>query len=458
MKYPLPTITIGTRDGTLTKDSKSINTLGGQRRPGLAAVAQLPVGAGQGMMLSPTLGALAIVGNSIYRVSTGLLVAAIPSGVGPYDTTAALPNGDIGIKDTTRIWRLNGSTVTAVTRASADPMVPGFIFLDSTYYVLTTTGQVQGSGLNDVTIWNALNYIALNADLGTPIALARQLNYVVGFADTFTSFFYDAGNPAPGSPLSPVQNAYSDIGCAAAGSVVEIIGMLFFLGKSATKGRSVYSLTGTQYQVVSDPFVDRVLGLSTLASVSAMSIKIAGRDIYLLTLRDLGITLALDITARKWELWASSTTVTPDPAVANSYAQTYFLCSSYLNGNSMDLFQHETNGKVLQMLTTLYQDDGLPIDVQFITGLFEGETSDYQRIRAAEIVGSKVNSTAYIRFTNDDYQTWSTYQPVNLLQRRSRTVRQGKSSRRAYQIRHTDNTSLDLRDLVLEITSAPIAP
>ncbi len=533
MKVPLNNIKIGTRDGTLSADSKSVNVLGGQKRPGMSLFQQLPVGVAQGMLLSPTLGALAIVGNSIYSITTGLLVSAIPSGVGPYDIVPALPGtGIIAFKDSGNIWTLSGSTVTKITRSvlvatvlnagtggtdgtyalgisgggggvgatgtytiaggivalititsggdgyTSSPtlsfplggivgasgsatvnsvpvaMLPGFVYLDQTYYVMSTAGRIQGSALNDPTSWDALNFLMLNAELGAPVAITKQLNYLVGLATNFTEFFYDAGNPPPGSPLSPAQSSFSDIGCAGAGSITQISGLTVLMGKSLTRGRSIYMIQGTQYVKISDEFVDKVLGNSTLASMSAGTMKIAGYEFYGVTLRDLGVTLMFNVTLKEWTVWTSSTTAEPDPVVANSYNQSYFSPAYYIESNGMDLLLHESNGRVYNMLPTVYQDDGLPIDVNFVTSQLEGENSDFIRVAAAEVVGDKVASTAYIRFSDTDYASWSGWQTVNLLQKRSQTVRQGSTRRRSYHIRHTDNTALNLRTLNLAINQA----
>lgn len=450
MRYSLIDIQISTRDGTMAKDSLARNVLSGQKRPGLELVRQLPVGVGQGLIQSPTLGPLAIIANSIYSVTTGALIAAIPSGVGPYDFVKPVSSGLIAFKDATNMWTLLDTVVTQMTAAPTN-MLPGFVFLDGTYYVMTAEGKIHGSGLNDLTTWDPLNMLVLNAELGTPVCIAKQLNYVVGVAQNFCMFYYDAGNPPPGSPLSPAQNTYMNLGCTTAGSVAQIGNLSLFIGTNATSGRSAFSFLNMQPQIISNVAVDKILKESDLSDVSALALKIAGNDVYLLTLRDINTTLILDFNSKQWLVWSSSTSSMPDPVVQNSYQQSYFLPKYYLQQPVNDLFLHESNGKVYTMLPTIWQDDGLPIDVQYITKQLEGETSDYQRIASAEIVGDKVDSKAYIRFTDDDYSHWSSYREVDLLQTRSQTVRQGATRRRAYQIRHTANTPLNLRELLLRI-------
>jgi hypothetical protein len=68
-----------------------------------------------------------------------------------------------------------------------------------------------------------------------------------------------------------------------------------------------------------------------------------------------------------------------------------------------------------------------------------------------EVIGDKVAGTAHVRYTNDDYQTWSKYRPVDLSDQRSQLYRLGRGRRRAYDIINYDN--LPIRLEALEITA-----
>lgn len=464
MKLPLTTIPLTSRDGTLAKDSHVTNTVGGQKRPGLVTKATLPVGnSAQGLFTSSTLGPLAINGNKIYSVDTSALVVAIfdvPSatgGVGPYSFTAPLPSGLIAFHDQRNVWTLLGNVITLVARWWTAAILPGFVYLDGSYYILLEDGSLCGSGgagyvLNDPTLWSALNVTMLNADLGTAKGIARQANYIMAFGDSFSVMYYDAGNPPPGSPLSIAQNTYSDVGCPNARSIAEMGTSLFFIGTSQALGRNICIATGSQIQPISTPDIERILEKTIISQyIDSYTLKIMGAELYVLLLYAQNITLVYNITTKQWAIWTSSTTAAPDPIVANSYNQALFGCAMYVGAEGMNLLQHYINGKVYRLDTTVFQDEGLPIDVSFITPQLEGQTSDFLRIGAAEVVGDKVVSPAYIQYTDDDYQNWSTYQAVDLAASRSQTVRQGSTRRRAYHIRHTANTALNLRELLLDV-------
>lgn len=184
--------------------------------------------------------------------------------------------------------------------------VPGIVWLDSTFYVMDSNATIYGSNLNDALTWNALNFITAQIEPGAGKALAKTQNYVIAFKEWSTEFFYDAGN-ATGSPLSTVGNGFNLIGCANGDSVANLDGILFWVSQTRQKGRGVHMMQGLQEQMVSTPDIERVLNLSTLATIYSFGVKIAGHTFYVLTLVDLNITLVFDLVSKTWTQWSSLT-------------------------------------------------------------------------------------------------------------------------------------------------------
>jgi hypothetical protein len=119
--------------------------------------------------------------------------------------------------------------------------------------------------------------------------------------------------------------------------------------------------------------------------------------------------------------------------------------------NSGDVLQHESNGQIHFANPDAYSDVSGPIDVLIRTGILDGETTDRKHISRMEVIGDKVSSNAYIRYTDDDYNTFCGYRPVALAQPRSIVRRGGSTRRRAFDIRHTDNVPLRLESLEIDI-------
>jgi len=401
-----------------------------------------------------------------------------------------------------------------ITATGGRTTVRGIVWLDGTFYVMDANATIYGSDLNAATTWSALNFITAEIEPGAGVALQKSQNYVIALKEWSTEFFYDAGN-ATGSPLSPVENGFNLIGCASGDSVANVDGTVFWLSQTRQKGRGVYMMNGLEHIQISTPDVERILNLSTLATVYSFGVKISGHTFYVLTLVDQNVTLVYDATTKLWATWSSLTAASPvsvssltlsgttvtavtatahgmsdgDPVniagatpagyngifvttyisatsfsyettsglaaatgtiTATPYTETYFKYVTYINALSKDLVQHETDGTLCELTEAAYQDVGIPVNVLIRTGKLDGGTVNLKRFAAAEIIGNKVSANAYIRHSGDDYVTYTTYRKVDLNQTRSVIRRLGADRRRSFDIRHLDNSSLQISELDLE--------
>jgi len=402
-----------------------------------------------------------------------------------------------------------------ITATGGRTTVRGVVWLDATFYVMDSDATIYGSDLNAATSWNALNFITAQIEPGAGVALQKSQNYVIALKEWSTEFFYDAAN-AVGSPLSVVENGFNLIGCASGGSVANLDGTVFWVSQTRQKGRGVYMMVGLEHQQISTPDVERILNLSTLATVYSYGVRIAGHTFYVLTLVDQNVTLVYDATTKLWATWSSLTAAasvsvssinlvnttatvvtatahgmsdgdpvtiaganeaayngtfvttyisatsfsyettagTSTPATgtitATPYTESYFKYTTYVNALGKDLVQHETNGTLCELTESAYQDVGIPVNVLIRTGKLDGGTVNLKRYSAVEIIGNKVSANAYIRHSGDDYVTNTTYRKVDLSQTRSVIRRLGADRRRSFEVRHLDNTSLQIAELDVE--------
>lgn len=250
----------------------------------------------------------------------------------PFDFIATdVAAGTLGFvfKSTKDAYYYNGTTVAKITDADYPATtVRGICYLDGTYYVMDPNGQIFGSGLNDPTVWTALNKIVAQLEPDGGVCLFRMLNFLVAFGVYSTEFFYDAGNPTPGSPLGPYTSAMLSIGCASADSVAQTNNQLFFVGVTKQKGRQVLSLTGTTPQIISTPSIERILNGDNLSSVYSYCVKIAGHTFYVLTLVTSAITLACDISTGDWKEWTSLTIKPTNSVTSITYSASTELCTA----------------------------------------------------------------------------------------------------------------------------------
>lgn len=395
--------------------------------------------------------------------------------------------------------------------ASAYPAktVRGVVYLDGTYYVMNADGTIYGSEINNPYLWTFLNSIQTIAEPDTAVALFRQLNLIVAFCDYSIEFFYDAANPPPGSPLAPYSSATLGMGCASADSIAQAENTLFFMGKAKQKGRSIYKMEGTKPMPISNSFVDRILDGDDLSNVVSFVLKLKGHLLYCLTLKTTGITLVYDNLTGIWNIWTqlnigfqvtaenlswvdglatmtltnhqiadgsymklesagnysgsyvinspTANTITFDlptnPGVWNGfgtcsiYTEKYFNIANYLKSGSRDTVQDSTTGFVYALDTGTYNDNINPIKYRLRTAKFDNSNNKAKFYKQLEIIGDKVPATGYICYSDDDYETWSQFRPINLLHSRSKLDRLGQARRRAFDFINYDNQPLRLENL-----------
>ena len=125
--------------------------------------------------------------------------------------------------------------------------------------------------------------------------------------------------------------------------------------------------------------------------------------------------------------------------------------ASYTSGAGFDLVQDSTTGSIYAVDSNTYQDNDVPIKFRVRTTKFDGGDNKIKHFSTAEIIGDKVSATMHLRYSNDDYQTWSSYRPVDLSLQRSRLNRLGRGRRRAFDMINYDNQPIRVESLELTL-------
>lgn len=445
---------IGTRDGTLTKDSKMVNCFAeaspvgsaAVKRPGTAAVRATAAGTSQGTFMVSGV-PFAIQNDILYNITTGA-TTAITSVTVPnqqYSTVSDVPLGLSLLKSPSGLWKFDGLTITKVTDVNYPALtVDGVTELDGTYYVMASDGTVRGSALNDPLTWPALNFLGADSILGTGAGIQRHLNYIVAFYSRGTQFYYDAGN-SPGIALGPVGNASWTTGCGVGRSIAEISDTTFFLSGTKQFGRTIQQFSGLSMAQVSNPFIEKILNRSNLSAVHSFGIKTSGHSFYVLTLVDIGVTLVYDIITSEWQQWTS---------VVNGVEQ-YFTGINYVGTAAQDLLQDTSTGTVVSMSQTLYTDTTGTINFRIVTPAYDFGTLKWKRYAAMFLLADTVSANVSLRYSDDDYQTFSVYRTVDMSSVRKMLQRCGRSRRRSWELLHTANTPLRLYSMQLDMTVGP---
>ena len=442
-----------TRDGTLNKDSYMKNFMRdgtdegpmALKRPGLTTFAATSRAGGQAMFNFNGVPYM-IQGDTITNLVTfvGALLPNVGTAGLPMSTFVNVQAGTVAIKNTERAWLFTVATNTVVQVTNANypaATVPGLVYLDGTYYVCDTVGNVYGSALQDFTTWTALNFIQTDAGQGQPLAINRYLNYVVVLSDRGTQLFYDAAGPSPGSPLAAVTNASFLTGCVAGYSPQSNNDTLIWLSRNQTHGRSVTIFNGLQMQVVSTPAVDKILDTSTLVGLTSLCIRISGNSLYILNLPDLGFSLVYDFTFNDWYVWTSyrgGVDYVFDAVAATDTGSTTYLLSGYTS-------------KIWSMSLNNVTDSGLAINCFIRTDEVDGRIINYKFLTAMYLIADTVGATIAMRYSNDDCQTFSAWTNIDLSSPRKMVRKLGKFRHRTFEFQFQSSTQLRLEAAELDM-------
>ena len=335
-----------------------------------------------------------------------------------------------------------GTNATATPTISFDPVGPfatGLVYLDGYIFVATTSGRIYNSGIENPTIWNALDYLSAEAEPDPIVGIVKHFNYIVVFGAWSTEFFNDASY-GTGSPLQRNDSYRLEIGCANGGSIVQIEQAVLWVGKSREHGKSVYIMEGLSPIKVSTPSIERYLNADQNDDVKAYAFKIEGHTFYVMTMHTQNITLVYDVDMKYWYNWTFY-----DGAAEQYFRPTYFseFGKAYYAIN-------DDNAIIYAMSTTTYSDDGATIYCGATTPIIDSGSNNRKFYRNLEIVGDKVAGTLQVAHSDDDYATWSSYRSVDLSAKRAIVYQCGQARRRSWRFLCTDAVPLRLSAAEIE--------
>lgn len=450
-----------------------------------------------------------VVGAKLYWINNGLsaiteIVLATPlsSTTSPVFFTQA-PNGanqSVMLQQpgsTGQLYEIvNGAPPVGTLVADVDlitsNMVGAPVTLDTTLYKLTNTSStttIQGSDLSNPTSWTALNVINayLYPDFG--VTLAKFRNQIVVFKNNSTELFFNASNPT-GSPLSRIPEAAFPVGCAVATSVVAIDNDLIWMSKDQNGGLGFHLLGANGLEKISSWQEDRILtsveAIVNTGVVQATYLSFEGHKFYIISIDgtvpnnsaipdiaipDLAIpdsttpgtssfsrTLVYDVSTKHWAEWSSTTA---------SGTQSSFFASFCISGSSVSDTKSYSNAVLLDKSTgDIYEvsptaigsanpasyQDIRAIQVKIVSNKLDGGTRNRKKMRLLEILGDTDNnmSTLSVRYSDDDYKTWSTPRTVDLVGR-AFLPNLGMFRNRAFEFTHTDNKTLRLEAFEVDV-------
>ena len=320
--------------------------------------------------------------------------------------------------------------------------VPGFVYLDGFTYVMDIAGTIwETATQNQVANWGVLAFISAATDADIGVQLARQLIYIVAIKQWTTQFFYDAGNPT-GSSLSPVPGAQYSFGCLSSDTFQDLDGVLFWATQSKVGTSRIVQMENLNAKFVSNAAVERQLDLGPQSTFYSFAYQHAGHRWYGITNLTTNVTMVYDISQELWYLWTD-------------FQGNYYP----VIGRAATLFGKEWNQigatGAIYVLDSDYvfpNDMGNIVPVDIYTPNFDGGVDrikflSQMRFNADQTPGSAL----WVRFSEDDYNSWNNFRKVDLARTRPFINDEGSFYRRAYHFRHYANTKLRIRSVDLQL-------
>lgn len=370
-------------------------------------------------------------------------------------------------------FRVGPGTFSKIT----DPNYPattinGSAYLNGYLYVLDQNGSIWGAtNQNDFSTWSATNVINAWSTVGQAYAIRRYLNEIIVFKTFSLEVFYDAGNTV-GSPLLPVQQVNIRWGCVDPNTIVTIDDEIFWVGNSDSGLKAVIKMNQFSPEVISTSAINRLVSQkeSTISPPTsglkgAFSASMGGNKFYCLsyvqnTNNVLSlIILAYNISVGEWSTFntglISNTTVSTTPV--------YPVASSQ---DSTDDIQQVlfSSGSVYTLDDSATIDSStsaglkLPISMKLRTDNFDAGTSVRKMVSGLRVrADQKLASTLQIRWSDNDYQTWSPWRTIDLSRAPAQLPGlQGTFTKRAYEIAYAGFDPIRISRLELLIALGDI--
>jgi len=393
------------------------------------------------------------LGNNLYVVSGGRLYKVSSSytvtNLGAVSGTGPVSMADNG---TQLFVACNGPSYiynasTGVFGQITDPDFPGAVnvsYLD-TYFVFNepNSQKIWVTELLDGTAIDPLDFASAEGAPDGVVGVIADHRELWVFGTNSVEVWYNSGNSD--FPLSRIQGAFNELGCAAPYSIAKMDNGLFWLGKDARGQGMVYRANGYTGQRISTHAVEwQIQQYGNLSDAIGYTYQQDGHSFYVLVFPSADTTWVYDVATQAWHERAGFVdgAFTRHQGNCQAFFNNNVMIGDYENGNvySYDLTDYSDNGAVQKWLRSWRAlptgqnnlkrsaQHSLQLDIESGVGLNTGQGSDPQ---------------VMLRWSDDGGHTWSNEHWVSI-------GRIGEYGRRA--IWRRLGMTMKLRDRVYEVS------
>jgi hypothetical protein len=338
-------------------------------------------------------------------------------------------------------------------------------YLDG-YFVFNepNSQKIWVTALLDGTSVDPLDFASAEGSPDGVVGIIVDHREVWVFGTNSVEVWYDSGNAD--FPLSRIQGAFNEIGCAAAYSIAKMDNGLFWLGKDARGQGIVYRANGYTGQRISTHAVEwHIQQYGNLSDAIGYTYQQDGHSFYVLIFPNASATWVYDVATQAWHERAgfANGQFTRHRSNCQVFFNSAVLVGDYENGNvyAFDLETYADNGSAQKWLRSWRAlppgqnnlkrtaHHSLQLDMETGVGLVSGQGSDPQ---------------VMLRWSDDGGHTWSNEHWVSIgrigeYYRRAIWRRLGMTMKlrdRVYEVSGTDPVKIDIMgaELLLSGTNA----
>lgn len=429
--------------------------------PGIELRATAPNGMGWRCLYAANNGKLyGVAGNAVYRILPDTwaftYLGAFPAGDGPVH---AMDNGlSVLLVDGSP----NGYTIQLSSDAYSPVTNPAFygsnrVDIVDDFLLLNRPGTNEWyiSKFQEVD-FDALDFASKTGFSDNIVAIAAAKRQVYIFGTQTTEVWFNEGGAD--FPFSRMPGAFIQHGCAAASSVQQIDGAIFWLSQSKD-GNSVF-LRVDNYEAkrISTHAIEHALSqYPRIDDAVAFTYQQEGHFFYVVNFPSADKTWAFDVATQQWHerFWMDSQ--------GNEHRHRGN-CHAFVGG--MNLVGDWENGKLYQLKLDVYQDDGQPIRRvrSFPHLLDDSNRVMYRELVVAMQVGEGRENTfedgeLRLRWSDSAGRDWSTSISTKLgargnFKRSLQFQRLGYARDRVFELSWMANTRTALNGLHLRVEQA----
>jgi hypothetical protein len=328
------------------------------RAPGLNFLQTIGTGPIRGLWVAK-------ISTSVFYVVSGVQVYKLSSTTGtPTLIGTVSGTGPVSIADNGAqiFFACNGPSFiyninTGVFSPITDPDFPGAVtvgYLDG-YFVFNepNSQKIWVTALLDGYDINALDFASAEGSPDGLVAINVDHREAWLFGSDSVEVWYDAG--LADFPLTRIQGAFNELGCAAAFSVAKLDNSLFWLGTDARGQGIVYKANGYNGQRVSTHAVEwQIQQYGNISDAIAYTYQQDGHGFYVLTFPSANATWVYDAATQAWHERAGwdNGSFTRHRSNCQCNFGGNIIVGDYQNGNiyTLDLDTYADNGQIQRWL------------------------------------------------------------------------------------------------------------